>query len=287
MFIKSLFNVLYHPLNKSQKVFIFFRILFWKLNQLFFKYPVVIQFTKSIKCICYPQSSYGSMIIYEHFPDYFEAQFLLKILKKDSNFVDVGAGLGDYSLLAAEKIKTGHIYAFEPVSLPCSQFKENIAINNLQNIITLSTEVVSNSNKGVHFDEEDITEVSHISAQAKGKKHPSISLDSLVKQKNIKKIYILKVDVEGAEMLVLSGGKKIFKKGIVKNIILELNANNIHFGTSHTKVIEFLQKQGYSLRVISNDTLIDISDITQTETKNILCVHSSTIKNLSIADTII
>jgi len=80
---------------------------------LFVKVPVIVELTDRADFICDPKSSYGSLVFYEGLPEYYEMNFLKKKLNTKSIFIDVGANVGVYSLLAASVIKSGKIFAFE------------------------------------------------------------------------------------------------------------------------------------------------------------------------------
>ncbi len=66
----------------------------------------------------------------------YETEVLSKIIKKGDIFIDVGAYIdGWYSLLAAKKIgPKGHVFAFEPNPSCYRRLKENIKLNNLDNV---------------------------------------------------------------------------------------------------------------------------------------------------------
>ena len=279
--LKSLHIVLSHPLNRKRIITTLKKVLFWKINQLWYKHPMLIPFGANSKLICYPSSAYASMIYYMDMPDYLEMTLLQKILRKDSVFIDIGAGLGEYSILASEYIQKGSIFAFEPIDAIREQFIENIRLNNRSTTIELHSEVLSNTDAPVWFNEEAITEVSHISLSKKGKKHTAITLDSFIHKHRIKHIDLMKIDVEGAEMLVLKGAQECIKKGTAAVIILELNTNNTTFKSSHKDIISHLQKNNYLVLPIENHKLVKLSKVSQLKTQNVLCVHRNSLKKFA------
>src|SRR3989344_3811026 len=122
--------ILRHPFNKNKKLKTLLRIFWWKINQTFFKFPVVVELIPGLKCICYPvDSDYGTLVVYQKFPEYGEMNFLLDNLKDNDTFIDVGANIGVFSLLASSKIKKGKVFAFEPSPKILAQLYANIALN--------------------------------------------------------------------------------------------------------------------------------------------------------------
>jgi FkbM family methyltransferase len=63
--------------------------------------------------------------------------FLLRYLRDSDSFLDIGANVGVYSLLAASKIKSGSIYSFEALPKNFTRLKENLELNQLQQVTPL------------------------------------------------------------------------------------------------------------------------------------------------------
>ena len=71
------------------------------------------------------------------------------------------------------------------------------------------------------------------------------TIDNFCLRKKIKKIDLLKIDVEGYEYQVLLGAKKILKS--VKYIMIEIQNNNMYSGYSKKKIQNFLKKNNFEL----------------------------------------
>ena len=76
---------------------------------------------------------------------------------------------------------------------------------------------------------------------------PVITLDRFVKKNKIKKIDILKIDVDGSEEEVFKGMKKILKKNIISIILVEITANKNLFYLKENRIISFLKKNNFRL----------------------------------------
>src|SRR5262249_339561 len=66
--------------------------------------------------------------------DYDEMHFLLRYLRPEDNFLDVGANVGVYTILASSVVTRGEIHAFEPSTQSQLRFQENIWISRLSNV---------------------------------------------------------------------------------------------------------------------------------------------------------
>lgn len=275
--LNGLLLVLNHPCNRGHKLRAFFRILWWKCNQLFFRLPVVIQLTPEMKCICQPSSSYASLIVYTTWPEFAEMQYAYNNLQPRSTFIDIGAGLGEFTLIAASKITIGKIVAFEPTPLAYRQLLTNIALNNLEKQVKTVTAVVSDKNGKEKFDEASISEVSRISPTKVGQKNVlAITLDTFCKKEKIKRIELLKIDVEGAELKVLRGCKSLLAHGGIEKIIVELNPNCRQYGYTQYDTVEFLQENEYRIFTLTEDGTLLPFTISQREldTINIIAIKN-------------
>lgn len=275
-YLKSFFRILNHPLNRKQKVKAAGRVLWWKANQLFFHLPAVVSLHNTkMKFICFPTSSFGSLVVYCNLPEYPEMKFFEKILKPDSVFIDVGANVGVYTLLAAEKIKKGKIYSFEPVSTVVDILYQNVRINHLEDRVTIIDKVVSDHTGQEMFVIQEISEYSHISSDQtlKVKPVPSIKLDDFFKLKKISFIDVVKIDVEGAEMKVLKGLEKYLRLGKVRNLIVELNRRNSFYGTNSNQIIDYLKKLNFKVyKLDERINLEEIKYISQDQTLNVIAI---------------
>ena len=165
----------------------------------------------------------------------------VELARKSKVIFDVGAYTGLYSLLAARVNSEAEIFAFEPICLHYDRLKKNIAINNFNNIMPVK-KIVSNK---VGVEKLKLTYSSLLQASAsiinkfkiKDIKEEvildSITIDFFVKEKNIKKVDLVKIDVETAEPLVLSGMRETVQKYYPTFIIEVL---------PHKRVEDFLQE---------------------------------------------
>lgn len=158
--------------------------------------------------------------------------FFRKLLEGNMVIFDVGANIGYYSIVAAGKLKNnGVIYAFEPASTPFNQFQLNIQINAIQNIELFQLGVADKSGE-VNFNvcEDDAYNSigsSPMSTIKQSLKINVVSIDEFCENKNIKHIDIMKIDTEGAEYLILKGGKNIFSSSNAPILFCEYNKSTI------------------------------------------------------------
>jgi FkbM family methyltransferase len=146
--------------------------------------------------------------------------FLLNNCHRYDYFIDIGAGIGDYSLLMAQKgLK---VIAFEPVESSFEIFEENIRLNGLGDEIKAYNYAVGEKNEEAEFIVTPVnTGASHradikiADAAKKGayrQKTIVKNLDSIYHEFGIDKQdrILLKMDMEGMEAEAVIGGKDFF-----------------------------------------------------------------------------
>lgn len=169
-------------------------------------------------------------------------EFLLKNLKDDSVFVDVGAYIGLFSLIASTRIKTGKIYSFEPVQSSIEIIKANVKLHNVKNI-TLLNKAISNVTGEDHlFWREGAQCISRIYIHPRDNNvyHveviPTIKLDDF--ERDVK-IDFMKIDIEGSEVELFEGAKEFFKRN--KDCIVILELHNLQIEARGIKLNDFIK----------------------------------------------
>ncbi|HEV7747324.1 MAG TPA: FkbM family methyltransferase [Pyrinomonadaceae bacterium] len=119
---------------------------------------------------------------------------------------DIGANAGFYSLLSSELVgPQGHVFAFEPLPRNITFLNEHLRLNHVINVKVIAA-AVSDKDGETFFDEGPGSAMGHMDA-AGGLKVRTVSIDQLIAGGEILPPSVMKIDVEGAEFMVLSGGK--------------------------------------------------------------------------------
>lgn len=131
--------------------------------------------------------------------------------------LDVGANCGLFSVLAAQRFPSARIYAFEPApelaSLVSDNLKDHGGVVVQKAVTDKSGEVTLFVNK----DSQQTNSIFKGAVEAVGNlsgeyKVDAISLDDFARSEGLDKIDLLKIDVQGAESLVLAGATEILEK---------------------------------------------------------------------------
>lgn len=188
--------------------------------------------------IRYPASM---AVAYANPPDLYEARVWQRYLHENDLFVDVGANVGIYSVLAAER--GAKVVAIEPDPETSKQLRTNLARNDYH--AEVHRVVVSNSVGDVSFTVNQGT-MNGIVFDEDVPQHilPCSTLDELIGERSVAGI---KIDVEGAERLVVEGAKGLLARG-VGMLQIEWNAmSEVRLGESRTPLHQLLVGAGYAL----------------------------------------
>lgn len=148
-----------------------------------------------------------------------------KIIKSGMIIVDIGAHIGYFTrLFASLTCKTGAVYAFEADPENFSLLAKNT--RHFKNI-KLCPQAVSAKSGSINFyHSEDKTGChSVIPADFRQKKItvPAITLDDFIQEKNINKIDLIKMDIEGGELAALEGMRVTVYKNPSLTLLVEFN----------------------------------------------------------------
>ena len=202
--------------------------------------------------------------------------------------MDIGANIGYFTLIMAKGIKeNGKVFSFEPEPKNFELLKKNVEINNYSNVI-LEKKAIGNKtgiaklyladrknnifHSGMHriFRSDLVSQISNpVSINI-------IKLDDYLQDlKFIKKIRLIKIDVEGAEFDVLKGMSKILDENKGIKIVMEFSSENLEdYGSNPSDVMDFLINKGFKLSIINEvekrmEEVTGIKGIIDSEAKKI------------------
>lgn len=181
-----------------------------------------------------------------------ETEFFKRTIKSGDICLDVGGNIGYFSLNFAKSAgPDGRVYVFEPIERNVLTIRLAAIMNRLNNIEVLESAVADSSGEVSLEIPDDDSAYAHMStgrADARTATVKCITLDEFIKSKHVKKISVLKVDVEGAEHLVLKGASSLLTdKKIRPSVVMAELVNEFlgRFGSSIRDIIRYMEKFGY------------------------------------------
>lgn len=185
-----------------------------------------------------------------------ERIFVQKYLRPGDVFIDVGANIGLFSMIAAREVgPKGQVHAFEPSKETWRRLCQNVRINNFGNVVCVhsglsetagilellkSTEGYDAWNsfgkpiKGLNFRTEKV-EVH--------------TLDKYVADHDLtERVGLIKIDVEGWETRVLAGASNLLSHNCAPDLLVEFSDKTLKLaGSSYQELYQNISQYGYKL----------------------------------------
>jgi FkbM family methyltransferase len=216
--------------------------------------------------LSFPAGS-GSLSDLVYFGECFEWEninFIRRYLHPGELVIDVGANIGLFTYATAQATSPdGRVEVFEPLPWAAAVIRENVERNHLAERITVHEIAVADGPGTVRFD-SDLDVSSHIEYVA-GKSVSRVSVqvrtNTLDAVLPAGPIALAKIDVEGAEALVLEGFRGHLASGNPPVVVLEAHTHSLRkMGSSRSEVFAILAALGYRphLFEVSSSRLVDV-----------------------------
>lgn len=190
-------------------------------------------------------------------------EFLLSVLEPGMTVFDIGANAGLFAVAAAKKTGRGSVYAFEPGQCTFRLLEQNLRLNGVTNVVAIRTTLGDKTGEAVlqvnaaSKDELNTGErATNRDSRVVGReKVPVTALDAFVGDRGIARVDAMKVDVEGAELPVFRGARKLLERRDAPLILYEgYGSQTKGFGYHPVETMWLLGDCGYSLFVLDTAT---------------------------------
>lgn len=169
--------------------------------------------------------------------EYRSAQAFCRLLNPGSTVVDVGAHVGQYTLLAAKR--ASRVVAFEPRSETRARLERNVSASGFENVEVLPFAVGREDGEVQLAEPEAGNSGTAAVVAAGGRPVPIRTLDSVLGDARVD---VLKIDVEGLEGDVLSGAEALVRRSRPA-ILVEIN---------DLAVVAQLRDLGYAINAVGD-----------------------------------
>ena len=183
--------------------------------------------------------------IYGGLNEFEDMSFLLHVLREEDLFVDVGANVGAYSILACAAVGSNGI-AFEPAPSAFDRLMGNVRLNDIEDKILCLNEGVGEQPGELSFT-LGLDTVNHV--VAKGEFHEDsklVKISTLNEKLKDASPAVIKIDVEGFETPVLDGANRVLENKHLHSLIIELNGSGERYGFDEKKILEKLSYYEFS-----------------------------------------
>lgn len=213
---------------------------------------------------------------------------VLRLIKRhlpaDGVFIDIGANIGSFTLVGARIAPRGRVHAFEPSDHHFERLSNNVGMNHFDNVAlnkkglndkteratlflpSLSGEM-NNSGAASLYSATDVVGM-QVTEEVE-----LIALDDYVQKNEIKRIDLIKIDIEGAEFNAQKGSIQTLKR-FRPIVLMELDMDNMQRAAcSPDDILDFWRDINYLVSKIQTDgattPIQSTDDLTQHQ--NLMC----------------
>lgn len=240
------------------------RLMWWQSQA--GKRQVDVYIQEGVQMRLYPSSFLSRLIFCEEY-EMSERSFLKDFLRPGDIFVDVGANIGLFTVIAGRYVGAGgHVYAFEPCAETHRRLLENVRLNGLTNVSCFQAALSDHCERldmTVSLDGFDVC--NSLTQPALGQLFASESVDSIAWDEFASehglagRVSMMKIDVEGWEAHVIDGGVRTLSREDAPILQVEFNDSAaLPAGSSGRKLYGALESLGYKMFIYDarNRTLI-------------------------------
>jgi len=247
-----------HPANRRHRIGALARAVGWQVHKRVIRKPKDITLFSGMRIRCYPMSNSASNLFYfGQFYEYDEMRFLARYLRPGDGFIDGGANIGTYSLLAARIVgRGGHIDAFEPDPQSADRCRENLALNGLEWVEVHEAALADHEGTATFLTGGDVTNRIVLRKQAKASRHIDVSCVGIDESVSPEANYAMaKLDLEGGEVAALRGGERHLIEANPPVGQVEVIDRLLHdLGSSAKELFDMFSDHGYDLARYDSDS---------------------------------
>jgi FkbM family methyltransferase len=178
-----------------------------------------------------------------------------------SNFVDVGASVGTWSIAFARRMTVEpHGLLFEPSPQTAAHLRTILAKEGLEKLEVIERAASDHSGEAVFYAEPGFGETSSLYAAANRILASAVTvtlgrLDDELSARSFPQVDFLKIDAEGHDFFALLGGTNYISNRKISVVQFEYNCSWIFAGATLSRAFDFLQAHGYKVRLLKHGML--------------------------------
>ena len=250
MLLAQLFNfarfISRHSLTRDHQLAAWLRFIRWQIGSRLLKYPLIIPWIGSTKLIIERGMVGATGNFYCGLHEFEDMGFVLHFLRRDDLFLDIGANVGTYTVLAAG-VTGSSVMAFEPIPTTHARLLSNLQVNSL-NASVVALNIGLGAESGYLVFSADLDSENHVlqtGMQIEGE-ITRVNVDSLDNVLGGRMPTMIKIDVEGFETEVIRGGALTFNSPSLMAVLIELNGSGQRYGFSEKVIRDSFVDRGFS-----------------------------------------
>jgi len=208
--LSTLRFVLNHPINREHRLDALSRYVRWQVGGRLVQGELAYDWILGLKFLLRPGETGLTGNVYCGLHEFSSMGYALHTLGPEDLFVDIGANVGSYTLLACGGRKARGI-CVEPVPETFSRLLANVRLNDLSERVTALNIGLAEREGELLFTRSEDTVNRVVGPEDQGKETVSVQVRTLDGILGGAVPSLIKIDVEGFETAVVRGGRRHFE----------------------------------------------------------------------------
>jgi len=196
-----------HPLTRDRKLAALARFAAWQLRNRLTSEAIIHDWVNGTRFLVRRGEAGLTGNVYAGLHEFADMGFVLHMVRPEDAFVDLGANVGSYTLLACGAIGARG-WAFEPVPGTYARLEANVRLNGLDDRVTCVNRAIGASPGSVAFTSGRDTENRVSTADDRSEATIRVDVSTLDAELAGVSPAAMTIDVEGYESAVLDGGSR-------------------------------------------------------------------------------
>ena len=208
-----------HPLNRRSRVAAIGRFAKWQMFSRLLNGPLALPFVNGTCLWARPGMAGATGNYYCGLHEFRDMAFVLHVLRPGDLFVDVGANIGSYTILAAGAAGANAV-ALEPIRSSFESLERNVGKNGLSSRVDLQCLGVSDREGVLRFT-SSFDSTNHVASDSETSDTVDVPVRTLDAILHGRSPAVIKIDVEGHESQVLAGASAALQDPALLALVVE------------------------------------------------------------------
>ncbi|MCK6513319.1 FkbM family methyltransferase [Myxococcota bacterium] len=250
-----------HPINREHRLDALSRYVRWQVGGRLVQGELAYDWIMGLKFLLRSRETGLTGNVYCGLHEFSSMGYVLHTLGSEDLFVDIGANVGSYTLLACGGRKARGI-CVEPVPETFSRLSANVRLNDLSERVTALNIGLAEKEGEMLFTRSENTMNRVAGLEDQGKETVSVQVRTLDGILGGAVPSVIKIDVEGFETAVVRGGEKTFREPGLHSVIMELGGAGERYGYDEGELFRYMLSLGFGAYAYNpmNRTLYALGD---------------------------
>lgn len=242
--------ITHHPLNKNRKLAAIRRFVWWQVSSRLAPGPIAINFVNDSTLLVSAGMTGATGNIYTGLHEFEDMSFVIHLLRQGDLFVDIGANIGSYTILAGA-VAGARCLAFEPIPQTYEHLVRNINLNGIGDVVVARNIGIGKEDGELKFT-SGLDTVNHVVGEHETSVASiAVPVKTLDEAMGDARPSVVKIDVEGFETNVIEGASATLRRDSMLAVVMELNGSGTRYGFDenvlHQKMLSYgFQPVAYS-----------------------------------------